>query len=143
MASSAPYSGELVWDLSGGELADDGMNAVYTAPDAPGTYTVGVAYVGFPQTRAEVAVEVPGGLTEGFTIIVIPDTQTMSRWSASAHRMLGIAQWIVNAREARNIAFVTQVGDVVWDASRPQEWNRIIARLRPDRRCRALLGDRW
>lgn len=126
VASSAPYSGELVWDLSGGELADDGMNAVYTAPDAPGTYTVGVAYVGFPQTRAEVAVEVPGGLTEGFTIIVIPDTQTMSRWSASAHRMLGIAQWIVNAREARNIAFVTQVGDVVWDASRPQEWNRIM-----------------
>lgn len=126
VASSAPYSGELVWELSGGELADDGMNAVYTAPDAAGTYTIGVAYAGFPQTRGELTVEVPGGLTEGFTMIVIPDTQTMALHPSKGYRVVGIGQWILDERVERNIAFVTQVGDFVWHADLVAEWNRVM-----------------
>lgn len=122
-------SAELVWDVSSGSLDAEGATAVYTAPDAPGYYTVGVEIAGMPSTRTELTVEVPGGLLESFTLIVVPDTQTMARYAAGAARLVGLGEWIVDSIDDRNIAFVTQVGDVVWHANVSSQWTRARAGL--------------
>lgn len=118
------YAGNLLWDLNGGSLTTAGATAVYTAPDEPGEYRVGVAIEGHPSTRTELIIEVPGGLLESFTLIVIPDTQTMAAWSASGTRMQRMGQWIVDAIEERNVAFVTQVGDIVDVPTASSQWTR-------------------
>lgn len=116
------YPGVLAWDATGGTVTATGVSAVYTAPAQPGEYVIGVEMVGFPDTRDELTVTVTPSLSESFAIVVVPDTQTMVRWFVSQGRVRGIGEWIVSALEERNIAFVTQVGDVVWNAERPAEW---------------------
>lgn len=120
------FAGELTWDASGGSVDAEGAFAVYTAPEEPGEYVIGVEFEGFPQTRSELTVEVPGGLTAGFSLVVIPDTQTMVRYPVSATRVQAIGQWIVGALEERDIAFVTHVGDVVWHPDNNAQWTRAM-----------------
>lgn len=121
------YPGVLAWDATAGALVASGASAVYTAPAEPGEYVIGVEMVGFPGTRDELAVTVAPSLSESFAIVVVPDTQTVVRWDVSQHRVKGIGEWIVGALGDRNIAFVTQVGDVVWNPDRSSEWTRAAA----------------
>ena len=68
-----------------------------------------------------------------FTIIVLPDTQKLTAYDRpNARRDMLNAQtrWIVQQREARNIVFVSHVGDIVdHGGAQPVEWQYADAAL--------------
>lgn len=57
------------------------------------------------------------GPGEDFTIIAMPDTQHYTDGIGDAATFSAQTQWIVANREARNIVFVTGLGDIVQDGS--------------------------
>ena len=118
------YDGELVWTASAGTLVADGHRAVVSAPDDAGLVEVAVALVSAPERRADADLEVRTGLTESFTIAVLPDTQNMVQFEDRAPLFVDMVDWIVASREARAIEFVTHTGDVVAWADREVEWAR-------------------
>lgn len=61
--------------------------------------------------------------TQGFSIVVIPDTQKMIEVSSNTMTRQMI-DWVVQQRDSRNIEFVTHVGDVVEHGSSSAEWQR-------------------
>ncbi len=68
--------------------------------------------------------------TPEFTIIALPDTQHYVDNAANVAHFEGQTQWIVNTRTARNIAFVTHLGDVVEHADQFEiEWQRASAAM--------------
>ena len=69
-------------------------------------------------------------LRENFTIIVLPDTQGYSRYYPWI--LDNQTQWIVDNKEALNIVFVTQLGDLVDRTDNLTEWenaNRSMSKL--------------
>lgn len=122
--------GEIEWHAAGGTIVPTDTGAVYTAGFDAGQFVVSAEYADFPSTRSELTITVSlGALDEAFSIVVIPDTQTIVRYVDTAPLMVGIGEWIVAAVEDRNIVFVTQVGDVVWHPDRSSQWNRALAGL--------------
>jgi hypothetical protein len=124
-----PYDGELTWTSDAGELTVDGVAATFRAPAAAGRYLVSASLPDQPDAVGVAEVTVPGGLAEPFTLIAIPDTQSMVLSSTRATYVEQMGQWIVAEREARNIAFVTHVGDIVWNPDVEVEWTRARAGL--------------
>lgn len=59
---------------------------------------------------------------EGFTIIVLPDTQHYSESFPGI--FTAQTQWIVAQKSARNIVFVTHEGDIVENYNNTTEWQR-------------------
>ncbi|HZJ10235.1 MAG TPA: hypothetical protein VFD39_11110 [Trueperaceae bacterium] len=124
----------LTWNATGGEIAGEGEHAVYTAPHDPGSYVVSASLPESVGVVGTFVVEVPGAILEPFTIAVIPDTQTMARAEAEAPGVYppliaGIGEWLVANVGDQNIEFVTQVGDVVWDAPDEAQWSAALAGL--------------
>jgi len=129
-ASVTPaFEGDLVWSSDGGLLLADGLGATFRAPGEAGPYRIAAAVPGDAASEASVDVVVTGGLAEPFTLVMIPDTQNMVRTSARASMVIDMFRWIVGQRDARNIAFVTHVGDVVAYPDRETEWVRARAGL--------------
>jgi hypothetical protein len=64
---------------------------------------------------------------EPFTIVVLPDTQYYSRDNPSI--FYSQTDWIVANEVARNIVFVTHVGDIVQTGSNNTQWNRAEAAM--------------
>lgn len=58
---------------------------------------------------------------ESFTIVALPDTQFYSRDNPAIFDSQ--TQWIVDNREAWNIAFVTHLGDIVQNGNNVTQWN--------------------
>jgi hypothetical protein len=84
--------------------------------------------------------ELTGQPAEDFTIVVLPDTQYYSQTFPQVFDSQ--TEWIVANREARNIVFVSHVGDVVQLAHNPFEWaNADAAMSRLDDLLATGLGD--
>jgi len=64
---------------------------------------------------------------EGFTLIAMPDTQLYS--ASYPHLFAAQTQWVVDQREPRNIAFVTQLGDCVHHPTATFEWDNADAAM--------------
>jgi hypothetical protein len=64
---------------------------------------------------------------EDFTIVVIPDTQNESQYYPSVFNSQ--TQWIVANKDAQNIVFVTNVGDIVNTASDTTQWSSADAAM--------------
>jgi lysophospholipase L1-like esterase len=86
-----PYDGELTWTSDAGELTVDGVAATFRAPAAAGRYLVSASLPDQP--------DVPGGLAEPFTLVAIPDTQSMVLSGTRSH--LRPADGAVDRRRAR------------------------------------------
>lgn len=71
--------------------------------------------------------ELTGEPAEDFAIVVLPDTQYYAQTFPEVFHAQ--TSWIVENREARNIVFVTHVGDVVHLASVIAEWNNADAAM--------------
>jgi hypothetical protein len=123
------FEGELVWTADGGDVVADGLEATFRAPGAAGSYRVTASVPDRPESAGAVDVRVPGGLLESFTVIAIPDLQNMVTYSGRAPSVERMGTWIAEQRDARNIAFVTQVGDVVDDPRVETQWSRALAGL--------------
>lgn len=61
---------------------------------------------------------------EPWTLIVVPDTQHYTDRSSNVSVFITQMQWIADNVAARNIAFVTHLGDVVQHGDRVIEWDR-------------------
>ncbi|MBA2666637.1 MAG: hypothetical protein H0U69_06365 [Trueperaceae bacterium] len=85
---------------------------------------VTVARSAAPEQQANAALEVRTGLTESFTVAMLPDTQNMVQFEELAPLFVDMVDWIVDSIEDRNIEFVTHVGDIVAWADREVEWAR-------------------
>ncbi len=64
--------------------------------------------------------EAPAGPSPPFTIVAVPDTQFYAAYYPGSY--LAQTQWIVDNKAARNIVFVSQLGDCVDDASDTAQW---------------------
>ena len=62
----------------------------------------------------------PPGTDEGFSIVVLPDTQHYSRLDNGLFERQ--TQWVVDNREAFGIAAVLHLGDLVADPGDPAQW---------------------
>ena len=120
---------ELVWQATGGTLEVSGTNATYQAPDTPGDYLITISSTSDPDLNATTQIHVPGGLSEPFTMVVLPDTQNMIQYEESAPLVTAMTEWIVQQRDVLGIGFVTHVGDIVSFADREPEWQRANAAL--------------
>jgi hypothetical protein len=60
---------------------------------------------------------------EDFTIIVLTDTQFYSANYPDIYTSQ--TQWIVDNREALNIAYVTHVGDIVDNCNQTSQWQNV------------------
>lgn len=69
--------------------------------------------------------EAQAGPDDTFTIVVIPDTQVYVQSDEGTESFAAQFQWIADNMDARNIEFVTHVGDVAQDPSSVTEWDRI------------------
>lgn len=66
--------------------------------------------------------------TEGeFTIVVLPDTQKYVLNGTYSHIFIDQIQWIIDNKDALNIVFVTQVGDIVDTWNSTTQWEDINA----------------
>jgi hypothetical protein len=74
-------------------------------------------------------------VTEPFTIAAVPDTQSYSETNDPA--FAAQINWLLANAEAKNIAFVTHLGDVVDDSSDAEQWENAMAALQP------LLDQDW
>jgi 3',5'-cyclic AMP phosphodiesterase CpdA len=80
----------------------------------------------FPQ----ILVSASSATSATFTIIVLPDTQGYVKWYPNIFD--NQTQWIVNNKEALNIVFVTQLGDLVDQNENVTQWenaNRSLSKL--------------
>jgi hypothetical protein len=100
-----------------------------TSPSpAPGSTNVSTspsvsAFVSDPNGGPLTAsVALRGNVAPEFTIIVLPDTQHYSELFPAI--FTSQTQWIVNNKNARNIVFVTQEGDLVQHYDNVTEWQR-------------------
>ena len=80
------------------------------------------------------SVTVSDATTADFSLIILPDTQFYSQNSGGnlAAIFRAQTQWIVNNRIARNIAFVSHMGDITQNGENggnPVEWNNANAAL--------------
>ena len=126
-ATVTDVSGEdLVWGATGGTIVGAGPSVTYVAPDEAGTYTISARAADGSGRAASTTIHVPGGLTDPFSMIVVPDTQNMIKDAATAPLVDAMTAWIVAQRDARDIDFVTHVGDIVAFADRPEEWARAV-----------------
>ena len=80
------------------------------------------------------SVTVSDATTADFSLIILPDTQFYSQNSGGSLAAIFRAQtqWIVNNRIARNIAFVSHMGDITQNGENggnPVEWNNANAAL--------------
>ncbi len=86
-------------------------------------FALAVVFVAAPVANAEI----PYNFDDTFSLIALPDTQYYS--SMYPLTFTNQTQWIVDNRERENIAFVTQLGDVVdWDVNLMQ-WQRADAAM--------------
>ncbi len=67
------------------------------------------------------------GFTATFKIVAIPDTQRMAQYYPA--KMKGQTEWITNNVATENIAFVTQLGDIVDEGYDLAQWNNATAAL--------------
>jgi hypothetical protein len=65
--------------------------------------------------------------TEPFSVVVLPDSQHYAQTFPEIYKVQ--MEWIVDNREARNILFVTHVGDVVQLAAGWNEWVNVDAAM--------------
>lgn len=71
-------------------------------------------------TAVVVTVAAHAGFPETFTVAVLPDTQNFSRDNPAIFNAM--TQWIADNREARNIVFVSHVGDIVNNGPNLNQW---------------------
>ena len=64
---------------------------------------------------------------ENFTLILLPDTQYDAAFYPSSFNSQ--TQWIVDNKTAKNIIFVTHVGDIVDIASSSGQWHNADAAM--------------
>ena len=64
------------------------------------------------------------GTGDPFTLMLMPDTQNYVSTSANTDIMRQQAQWIVDNRDALNIAFVAHLGDIVGVETATVQWER-------------------
>jgi hypothetical protein len=134
----------LVTNTSGGQSwasADYQLTVDFNAPDPPVLVSPDDGSSGVSTSPSlEVRVSDPNGgpldvtffgrtlpAAEEFTFVVLPDTQHYSE--AFPEIYTAQTQWIVNNKAARNIVFVTHLGDLVEHASVPLEWQRAKASM--------------
>jgi hypothetical protein len=72
---------------------------------------------------------------EDWTFAYLPDTQHYTQYESLSSRFIDQTAWIVNNLEARNIAFVSQAGDLVQDGEKTTQW------IRADQAMDLLDGD--
>lgn len=78
----------------------------------------------FPMTAA--AVDLPPVSEGAFSIVVLPDTQAYSLSDPSTFH--AETQWIVDNLDSQNIAFVSQVGDIV-DGLQTSQFSTAVAAM--------------
>jgi hypothetical protein len=120
---------DLVWETTGGSLQGDGLNATFRAPGQAGQHEIVVRHQSDATLVARTTVDVPGGLVDPFSIVMMPDTQNMIKAEDTAPLVDAMTDWIVDNVEALDIEFVTHVGDIVAFADRTHEWDRAIEAL--------------
>ncbi len=82
----------------------------------------------YPAIRAELVGETEEerpdepARTDGYTVVVLPDTQKYS--AAYPEIFMNQTQWIKSVKDRLNVAFVVQEGDLVDHASNEEEWRR-------------------
>ncbi len=118
------YDGELVWTTTARSLVADGHRAWVSVMEDTDRLQVTVARAAAPEQQANAALEVRTGLTESFTIAMLPDTQNMVQFEERAPLFVDMIDWIVDSIDDRKIEFVTHVGDIVAWADREVEWAR-------------------
>lgn len=74
-------------------------------------------------------------LTKPFTIVVLPDTQSYSKWRLVEFKKQ--VQWVLENAAEENIVFVTHVGDVVEEGTNKRHWATALDALDP------LLAQDW
>lgn len=108
---------ELHWYSEGGELDVTGLDAVFTAPHEAGHYEVTASLPDDSAVVGSLTIDVSGAILEPFTVAVIPDMQTLVLHEELRPLVEGIGEWLVENVDDHKIAFVTQLGDVVWHAT--------------------------
>ena len=130
-------SGSVNWSSNGGELIENGLQATYTAPVTSGSYSVSATSTIDSSQQATATIEVKAstpGISEAFSIIVLPDTQNYTcvgndgdgcggQSNIYKDNFVAQTQWIVDNLEEEKIAFVTHEGDVVDHGTRVIEWD--------------------
>lgn len=101
---SAPNQPVLVSPANGSTTGSTSPNLSVTVSDQDAD-NLTVTYYGRPVSGA--------GIGEDFTIIAMPDTQHYTDNPSNYHIFSAQTQWIVNNKAARNIVFVTGLGDCV------------------------------
>jgi hypothetical protein len=59
-------------------------------------------------------------LRPDFTLIALPDTQNYSK--SYPQTFIAQTRWVVDQRQARNIVFVSHLGDIVYNVDQTQQW---------------------
>jgi hypothetical protein len=107
-ALGAPNQPLLVSPANGSTAGSTSPNLSVTVSDQDAD-NLTVTYYGRPASGA--------GVGEDFTIIAMPDTQHYTDNPSNYHIFSAQTQWIVNNKAARNIVFVTGLGDIVQNAN--------------------------
>jgi len=129
-------AGSVIWSSTGGSLVENGLEATFTAPTTPGSYLVTATSASDSEKTVTATVEVSApepGLSDAFSIIVLPDTQNYvcvgddgdgcgGNSTIFKDGFIAQTQWIVDNLEEEKIAFVTHEGDVVDNGVRRIEW---------------------
>ena len=113
-------------------------HAPYTAPEplAPALHQPSVIYAAFgendpeasvPATDAEAATDVGEA---PFSIVWLADTQAMA-YKGYCDALASMGDWIVREKEARNIRYVVQTGDLVDNGFSQEQWCNFEALYRP------------
>lgn len=123
------------WRASGGSVAGEGLTVTYTPPAEAGDYTLSATSVADESASASAIITVtePVDANAPFTIVALPDTQNYIcsgcrddptfEWDFwNPEYFEAQIQWIIDNKEARNIAFVAQLGDLTETASQDEEW---------------------
>ena len=118
--NQAPGQPVLQAPLNGatGVATSPTLNVAVTDPDGD---PMAVTFFGRP---------VPAGAAPEFTIVALPDTQHYVDDPTRAATFTSQTQWVVDNQVAKNIAFVTHLGDIVEHIdAQPIEWTRANSSL--------------
>jgi hypothetical protein len=88
------------------------------------TRRIRIALAAAALTALSVALATPPTV-DGFTVVMLPDTQFYSQTAANFPNFQAQTNWVLQNKVLEDIAFVTHVGDIVQSgASFPIEWQR-------------------
>ncbi|HEX7004930.1 MAG TPA: metallophosphoesterase [Trueperaceae bacterium] len=114
-----------------GVLSDSDGDGDYTGsfmPTREGRFRLSAIGIGEDGSIRRGTIELVGGDHPGFSIVMIPDTQSMIEIQSNTmfSQMTG---WIAQQQDALDIEFVTHVGDIVEHGSSGSEWSRADAAM--------------